>query len=289
MGASIHELEDLRARLEREIGVGAGSGLVGHYIDEATNSVVLAVRESQEGSSRAGQAAEREPYARAIGVGIGRTSSIPSPDNNCETFEESCNPIRGGAILEFQSGSNGCTMGFYAEVPSTGARRLMTAGHCSNSARYHSGSVVGSVLWEQESGSIDGQLLSVATGWARSNFVIHNSTSQNYRILARNNTFLMDGIHICQRGYVTNLQCSEVVDGDYDGEHGDPEINWTDMLITADCSIEGDSGGPVYASGTAMGIMRGYQETMLGGCLWSISTYTFKIETATGVRVFICC
>lgn len=205
-------------------------------------------------------------------------ATIPPPRLGCERLWSSCNPLRGGTNLHTsptnQTSAN-CTLGFNART-STGARRIVTAGHCGDTY-YHSGSLIGNTTVQQDSGSVDAQAMWVASGWSTSRWVIHDGSSlaQAYQIQSRYlGNSLATSATVCTTGANSEATgCGAVIDGNVDPP------GHRDMFTFNNCMRGGDSGAPVYAGYRAYGVAWGYI-----GCESYVS-YIVNVEDVLNVTI----
>jgi hypothetical protein len=160
-------------------------------------------------------------------------------------------PLRGGIRL-VHNGEGVCTSGFVVKSRSTGVRYLSTAGHCittlySNwSTHFADGSshVIGTV--SNYGTTNDFAILNInnPTGWNPGPY-LRTASDQQYRISGWSHAYV--GMRVCKSGAFHGSSCGNVTGGE-----ATREGRW--HTFRADyCGDRGDSGGPVFGSGSANG------------------------------------
>lgn len=275
---TLPELQATRERVIRDFSdLVEARGVVGHYIDEPTNRVVIEARQASD----ADKAWLVETYGadrvRLLEAGEERDSDIPSYSSNCRTFNTHCNPLRGGIAL------SSCTLGFKVNAASN--RYWITAGHCGDS-QSHSGVNAGAVIKQTNVGSIDAQIHHLGSGWSIANWLAESSGNQAHRIAAVERRYSMpNGVYLCFKGKSTPLQCGPIVNGNWWGVW--LGVDRHNMLTIDICPLGGESGGPVYATGWAYAIAKGYRHTSTGACDWGLYTYVKNIEPWGGIEISV--
>ncbi|HSK24955.1 MAG TPA: S1 family peptidase [Egicoccus sp.] len=278
--ASRNELETLRRRIERDAETGGlASPVLGTYVDEPSNFVVVNVPatttdEDLAAMSRSYGRVRFEPIATMTDDAIPAVKA----DGTCQAVPTQCNPLRGGAVI------GSCTIGFIAKN-AAGTRRVISAGHCSNTNFNHNGTAIGSLVAERYGGSVDAQTVSINSGWQSRNWVINGAGNQKYAITSVSaNTNLATGTALCRYGKTSFLSCGKVKNGSWSGTF-DNVSGWTNMLLTDNCAEGGDSGGPYFADNRAHSVHKGTSRNLLGGCSWAISSYVKNVQTALSVTI----
>jgi Trypsin len=172
-------------------------------------------------------------------------------------------PLRGG--IRMYSATAGCTAGFTARSRSDGLWYVLTAGHCGGGTwrtRFSNGTehVIGPWHNGHFGTNGDAQIIRVnnPSGWSPRPWVLVEASDdttrdESYVISAVRGSTV--GQRICKTGYAGSTDCGTVtrlgVTVNYSGTivHGLGEANF--------CVIPGDSGGPVYASHNAYGLVSG--------------------------------
>ncbi len=283
---SLQHLEGIRDRLlADQRGAREDFGIVGFGIDVAANELVVTMLDDSAANDARIQLEYGFHELRIKRGSIGFDEDIPPFGVNCRTDRTDCNPLRGGTTL---TGPNGrCTFGFNAVA---GTRRFMiSAAHCPDTFRNHSGSDVGPVVAGANGGSVDAQLTEVFNGaWFSSRTLFHRGgTAEAYEILqASSTTRLAQNTGICVSGVSSGLLCGAVTDSSYSGtvnSEGE-ERDYFNMLRYNMCTRGGDSGAPLYASNTAFGVHKGDTGEALGECTkWA--SYISNVQRVLGAAV----
>jgi hypothetical protein len=165
--------------------------------------------------------------------------------------------IYAGQILYFGADPV-CTAGFSVLKAST--RRIVTAAHCEGGLSRLG--VALPVLASKNSGSHDEELLSTGTLTPRNRVLDGSRDTQtpNYRNITGKRTRANQalGSFFCRYGFATagNYACGYLTANNVRGAMPSPAA--TSMLlqdVDTDLASPGDSGGPVFTGGTALGIM----------------------------------
>lgn len=185
----------------------------------------------------------------------------------------------------WQDGTNQyqCSVGFNGYLAATGARELVTAGHCLEG----SGSIVGAVnVHNQPAPGLFNGTLGAIIGQPKSTTIRNHDTHPGYdvgRITVTNGALIAQpsvltwgggaaaplstppsrvtgktaaivGASLCRSGSRTGWRCGPVVDVDYnniDQPNGTLDIN---TVVAEVCSLPGDSGGSAVVGTNAVGI-----------------------------------
>jgi hypothetical protein len=248
---------------------------VGHHvqtsIDPRTNSIV--VNEEHDTPPQLSSRIHGAIEEMNVPVHRGEGRLIPSNPVPMACGWGSCDPpLRGGVQL----GEFGCTVGFKAIGVGNGARYVLSAGHCAenpfvpefvaytaNGAAHWLGFTEaaywgtsghdlvkiranGSQTWDTNPWPAEVVLASHEPIW---------SQTSNQVITNEGKSFI--GEYACHTGLSTGTSCGTVarmdlsVDGVFEGRHA--IVNHLTELAGV-CTAAGDSGGPVFAGGTALGI-----------------------------------
>ena len=148
-----------------------------------------------------------------------------------------------------------CTWGF--TVIDGGVRRMVTAGHCSNTQTYGGGISMPFTGDEANSGNVDAQIHDHAAGnYASNSIVVGNGV---YRTITSRSTWsAMDvGDSVCHRGKATGWSCGTItsVTGAQWSGGGTHVLRASGPYLKAS---SGDSGGPVVSGNAALGLGEGY-------------------------------
>lgn len=177
-------------------------------------------------------------------------------------------PLRGGTLMT--TSNVACTVGFYVKSKTDGKPYFLTAGHCFSSAStvtgftnpsFPLGSTIGKVHAYRNDSSGDHAIVSIdnTTTWQPKSWVTVHPNASSGTTLNDSYPITYDGAayggqRICASGGRSSFtKCGTTP--------STPEwsINGQPMLVVHSmCGFAaGDSGGPVYASGTAYGVLAG--------------------------------
>lgn len=188
-------------------------------------------------------------------VDVVKVNGLSSPTAN----------IYAGLLLNYDTnGTSGCTSGFSVRTQ-TETRGVTTAGHCNNtmyrgttSLPYQAGRFKDShdVQWHTAPGF-------TVRPWAADEYNNNGDTTPFYRVITdtrgRANQKIDD--FVCKHGRTTDTTCGYIDHKSYRPNYGDGvQFNATFILVrpaNEDMGNGGDSGGPVYVGGTALGIVSG--------------------------------
>lgn len=149
-----------------------------------------------------------------------------------------------------------CTTGFTV-VDSRGRTGILTAGHCDNDMSFRGSSLL--FATERFSGSYDVQWHRLF-GLAASNTVKTSFPVFDREITeTKSRTQQTVGSYVCRQGQVTGFSCGTILDRNYAPSYiGD--VRPTFIRLRGDgrmATAGGDSGGPVFSSDVAYGIVSG--------------------------------
>lgn len=177
-----------------------------------------------------------------------------------------CVPLRGATDLLTVDSSGAaiyeCSSGFSGRYGTQAA--MITAGHCgrNGSSFVHSADLVGQGRNKRFTGTTDALVIPITNPVLTNRPLIYqrtNPTVNNYRIIGmRSTSYDAVGQIICHSGLTTNVRCGHIgsLDARYTledefGATGD----FNHIRVDDTCSLPGDSGGPIYASQRARGIL----------------------------------
>lgn len=210
-------------------------------------------------------------------------SSHPPITAGCEVYIRSCNPLRSGTELETSTGSAVCTFGFNGIRRVDGRRMIMSAGHCIDQA-YHSGAYVGPMWAQSNSGAADAQVHDIQSGWQPSRWYIANRSQQAVQVTSvYRESKLGIGATACFTGQVSGpftstTRCGGVTTSEWSGKDK-KNRSFVDQFIFNMATTNGDSGGGIFSSGSARGIMWGFEGSSTGG------SYAVHVENLTGTDI----
>jgi streptogrisin D len=208
-------------------------------IDPTTNQVVVSADATVTGA-----ALDR---LRSVVGGLGDTARLEQVGGSFRTTITGGDAILGGGVR--------CSLGFNVKTPGTSTAYLLTAGHCGNATATWStsgGQVIASRVGTSFPGN-DYALFRYTSGIDRPGEVnLYNGTRRGIdnagdavvgQTVGRSGS--TTGFH---RGKVTGLNVTvNYVDG----------TTVTGMIATTVCVQGGDSGGPLFANNTALGLTSG--------------------------------
>ncbi|WLQ43276.1 S1 family peptidase [Streptomyces laculatispora] len=179
------------------------------------------------------------------------------------------NYIRGGG------GLSGCTAGFNLKYISTDTKRLGTAGHCTTgtTSKYsnHSsagGSTTVDVVWSSQGSWGDLGYTNHGTKTPTRTFY-HDWNKTRYA--DNRSTMPTVGTSVCHFGTTSGKRCSTV-------KYRDVTISSLKHMVLTNSNVSagGDSGGPWYHGGTAVGIHTGIVSK--GGAVRSVFTPAYLFQ-----------
>ncbi|EKQ62085.1 hypothetical protein WS7_06760 [Xanthomonas citri pv. malvacearum str. GSPB2388] len=235
-------------------------GLQGYFYDEKTGEIVLYVYVPEPEKEAIKK--EVSALARALGNPV-RIDFMPGPMRNTAY-------LRGGNILQGSNG-NQCTTGFMVRDVATKMPGVLTAGHCPNTMVYYNwvpagqpGHVTAILGFKKEmwDASHDLQWHSFPSiGYEASSSITGSTTdSAGIEAIIFSGTASV-GQRICHRGVNTGFSCGVVsatsfgfLPGACNGQNCDNSAYMVMVGKELAC-FGGDSGGPVWSSSTAYGIV----------------------------------
>lgn len=302
------ELEAAQEQLDAVLfGEGGQGDLVQTFLDPRTNAVVIRVADV------AGEAdvSELEGLAASADVAVEVRQSdderlgVEAMACKTTTPRHCGRPLRGGVALTPESGGlvaeGECSMGFKAWDPDTNDRYVLTAGHCAKkfskwgAKDFDEGleKPVGSVTAYSYPGGDWAMIKANGSYWDTSPWpsrVAHFGGDQLTPINAESWSYL--GQYVCHSGNKTGTSCGNVsaLDLTYvDEGSGGTVYNATEFGKV--CSVAGDSGGPVFAGNTALGIYAAadiestYPNCATTAVYMEITDVTDSLGIAVGPRV----
>ncbi|MDX6610003.1 MAG: streptogrisin, partial [Solirubrobacterales bacterium] len=284
------ELEVAQRRLDTALSTLVDGGLVQTSLDPRTNSVVIAEAEGIDSTAKADllqQATAQEVKVEIRGRGLDRFQMTPAACSDLSIA--SCDaPMRGGVPIQEngpgpEEGITGasCTAGFKALGVGNGNRYVITAGHCAKEPDRQYMAAFDSLGHEHYLGYTEqaywGNGHDVAkinaTGVAYwdipswPNWVVEWSRNAGgfpldpaHKITSEASSFL--GQYVCHSGATTGTSCGYVRALNVPVSYEPSPLQEPGRTITVNhmteaygvCIEGGDSGGPVFAGNTALGI-----------------------------------
>jgi streptogrisin D len=257
VGRSGAQLQQTMATLNRTAKVPGTAWAV----DPATDQVVLSVDSSVTGS----RLVQVTSAARQLGSSV-RMEYVPGVFHNT---------ISGGDAIF--GGNFRCSLGF--NVTDGTNFFFLTAGHCGNEAsQWFANSAHTSLLGNTVSSSFPGNDYAIVRFAAG---VAHPGTVGGQDITQSANAFV--GEAVSRRGSTTGVHTGSVTALNQTVNFAEGTV--TGMIRTTVCAEPGDSGGPLYAGSTALGITSGGS----GNCTTGGTTFFQPVTEPLGVfgvRVF---
>ncbi|HWM64342.1 MAG TPA: hypothetical protein VNP96_10190 [Solirubrobacterales bacterium] len=289
--SSWEELEATHTRLDKELFPLIGEDLVQTFLDPRTNAVVI---EFAEGAGKA-ELEQIQSLAAAQDVRVEarevKTERFNAGTSGCILAEKICGyPLRGGVLIKWTDPNfiYRCTAGFKAIGNTYGNRFILTAGHCAtawptwytrDSEDGGKEKKIGSTQavdfpnhdWAaiNANGSVwDGNPWpSMVAFWENDNQRTINAESSSYV-----------GQQVCHAGITTGGHCGTVSKIDKTANYPQGAVHHL-TEVGPICHDEGDSGGPVFAGNTALGIWSGTSNKFVHDC--SVTGYYAEITEAT--------
>jgi hypothetical protein len=272
------ELQAAQAEVDDALSSLREEQLVQTSIDPRTNAVAVVLAEGMDAVERA---QVQDLVARAGGkveVRQAGTDRLHFTTESCYFDPGVCGaPLRGGVnIAPFGATvvGPGCTAGFKATGKTNGRRYVLTAGHC----------VPGTNEWQSFEQNLKAKYLGAVTAWS---YPVHDyaaidatngpwdtspwpsevaywgalsetgppspSVDLDHSISSESNSFV--GEYVCHSGERTGTTCGSVTKLGVTGtEEGTNDTIYNLTEFGPICSKGGDSGGPVFAGNTALGL-----------------------------------
>jgi streptogrisin D len=208
------------------------------YVDTAAHQVVLSVTDGAKGArldALLGTAQQAGPAVR-----VERLAGTLS------------NYISGGDAI--YTGGSRCSLGFNVRN-SAGTYYFLTAGHCTNIGstwRLGNGTEIGSRAGSSFPGNDYGIVRYTSTSISHPGAVnLYNGTSRD--ITGAANPYV--GQSVCRSGSTTHVHCGSVLALNATVNY--PQGTVYGLIRTNVCAEPGDSGGPLFAGTTALGLTSG--------------------------------
>jgi streptogrisin C len=274
--ATMHELVEayhrnlpaLRALLPDLQGVGT---------DERTGEIAVIVKASGSAAEKA--LGQQKDLAKLLGHPV-RVKTVEQGFSDAD--------VRGGSKVTASSGSY-CTSGFTVKN-SSGVTAMTTAAHCEGMNTYHNpnGTTIG-LTFVSEVKDADQDVEIHTSGYVeRPEFYADSATSARVLTGRRLRSSTGAGDQVCHRGTTTGYSCGYVQLTNYTPTYanacGTVSCSPVWVLVDGDADTacySGDSGGPVFASQTAFGLLKGasFSGTGKGQCNWFIYMSTDYLST----------
>ncbi|WP_459718717.1 S1 family peptidase [Actinophytocola sp. KF-1] len=257
---SAAELSATKAKLDRATAA-RPSSVTGWHVDDATNAVVVSVY---------GNESTAATWAKSLGADVRFEHVAERP----QTFWN----LIGGQAIRTSSGSR-CSLGFNARS-SSGARYVITAGHCTNLGGTWSGSggTIGTVSGSSFPTNDYGRITVSSSSAVSTPYVDRYSAGSDVTVAG--SQLVGAGGAVCRSGSTTGWHCGSVASTSATVCYSQGCVY--DTIRTNVCAEPGDSGGSLVSnpgSGTrvqAQGMTSGGS----GNCSSGGTTYFQKVNEA---------
>ncbi len=259
---SAAELSATKAKLDRSAAV--PSSVTGWHVDEATNDVVVSVYGSQ---------AEAASWAKGLGADVRFEHVTAKPQAYWNLI--------GGQAIRTSSGSR-CSLGFNARS-SSGARYVITAGHCTNLGGTWSGSggTIGTVAGSSFPTNDYGIIRVSSSSAVSTPYVDRYSAGSDVTVAG--SQLVGTGATVCRSGSTTGWHCGSVQSTSATVCYSQGCVY--DTIRTSVCAEPGDSGGSLVSSpGSGTRVQaQGMTSGGSGNCSSGGTTYYQKVNEALSV------
>ncbi|MFG2103822.1 serine protease [Micromonospora sp. S4605] len=255
------------ARATTELENGAKIPGTAWWTDPATNQVVVSVDSTVTGAKL-----ERVKAAAARTNGAVRIEAEPGVLST---------RISGGHAI-YAGGGGRCSLGFNVRSGST--YYFLTAGHCTNiSSSWYSNSSQTNLLGTRAGSSFPGNDYGIVrhsnSANAAGNVYLYNGSYRD--ITAAGNAYVNQSVQ--RSGSTTGLRSGRVTALNATVNYAEGSVSG--LIRTTVCAQPGDSGGPLFAGSTALGLTSGGS----GNCTTGGTTYFQPVTEALsryGVSIF---
>jgi hypothetical protein len=265
-------------------------GLVGTSLDPRTNAVVISRAAGANGAQRAEIQAAAQGESVEVEVRESQESKLGISTEACIFAAAHCDaPMRGGVNIVPKGGlgGGGCTAGFKGIGDAYGNRFVITAGHCVTES--------GATNWDSFTASPEGRqplghadaysfpthdyaaINANGTYWDKPSWpveVTYWGLNQEYPIGYESSSYI--GESVCHAGQQSGLSCGNVAAMHLTEPVEDTPghiLGYVNNLTKVEhiCTHGGDSGGPVFSGGIAVGIYSSSDKTKgtLNDCYWN--------------------
>lgn len=263
-------LDQIRAILPTVQGVGT---------DEKTGEVAIIV--TATGPAALAARGKRDDLVKLLGHPV-----------RIETVEQETrdSDIRGGAKVATATGSSYCTSGFSVKNASN-VTAMTTASHCEGMKTYYNtnGTTIG-LTFVTETKDADQDVEIHTSGFAElGQFYADSTTTARTLTGKRLRSSTAAGNQVCHRGVTTGYSCGTVsltnYQPTYAGACGTQTCSAVWVKVDGDSTTacdQGDSGGPVFASQTAFGLLKATNDSGSGAGQCSFFIYMSTDYLPTG-------
>lgn len=266
-----HQLEETQREVNAEVRPLAAKLLVQTFLDPRTNRVV--VDQAQTVSDAQWDKVEGVENDGAVEVREAGVDRFESEASECSNELRACRPPLRGGVQILPKNNEGyfyCTAGFKAIDRATGARYLLTAGHCvaPHAAEPWFARYGDTEKWVQigNPGPYTypvrdwGEINATGSFWDTAEWpteVVLWGAEEERSINYEGASYI--GEAVCHSGVKSGYSCGTVskMNLTVTYKSGATIENMTEVEGPNYCSLGGDSGGPVIAGNTAVGIQSG--------------------------------
>ncbi len=292
-------LEAAQDSIDEQLGDLIEGSLVQTSLDPRANAVVIHWAAGAAGPDHARLAKAAASQEVSVELRAEQADRFEARAAACRAVERICGkPLRGGVRIDPSDESEGpCTTAFKAIAGATGDRYMLTAGHCApvgaNRRSYDQFGVPHFIGPAEQSTFPSGdyaklKVTGYGTWWEEGvsfwpSIIAYWGVSQEWGITGESSSYM--GQQVCHSGISSGVSCGNVATLNKTVNYPEGTVyNLTEVAGGEFCAIPGDSGGPVFAGHTALGIFSGALELSCGGNLGYYAEITEATE-ALGVSV----
>ena len=287
---SWEELEAAQERIDEAANSLFAEHLVRTFLDASTNAVVVELADGASKADREEVASQAETANVMIEVRSANLKTFHGERASCDGTKRVCDrPLRGGVKITPKLGEGeatlaACSAGFKAIGKIYGNRFMLTAGHCVMRSE-------GKIFenWQSEESEGHNKKIGYAeqyswTGgdWAKIRVngygapyweegsswpseIAYWGENQEYAI--EHEAWSYEGEYVCHSGFYSGASCGkvtklDVTENDQEEVGGPPEYVYHLAEFGPACVHKGDSGGPVFAGGVALGILSSFNANL---------------------------
>jgi streptogramin lyase len=270
------ELAQAHEAIDKELSDLISKGRAQTWLDPSANAVVIAVPVGANDSATAiANEAANEALVKVEVRRVEKIERFESTPYACWVNEASCDrPARGGVFIEpsgVLAGQATCTAGFKAVGNQFSNRFMLTAGHCyAQSADWRAWDSTGAYhyLGNISAGAFPGEDYAAirvngfgkwweegpeGTNWK--SVVVYWGGNQNLPINYEGSSYL--GQSVCMSGWTSKSSCGTVSRVDFTNTYDDGSTVHHLTEASGVLANHGDSGGPIWAGETALGLVSG--------------------------------
>jgi hypothetical protein len=269
------DLEEAQARIDAGWEKLVKSGMLRSQtmrtsLDPVANSVVVEAASDLASSEQAAIKSLTEDVEVPVELRTVDASQLQVGPAGCLEQYRLCDlPLRGGVVIYPVEGNLACSAGFSARSPLTSRRYLLTAGHCVATPTWQwrtfdtgpNEGFIGTTEQWQFPGKGDWAKIDATGTWADISpwptQVAFWGQNHNYPIYGETTSYLNQVV--CHAGANTGGSCAKVTELNQTVEYSEDEVIHGLTVATGPelCVGGGDSGGSVFSSNMAVGLLSG--------------------------------